>query len=392
MTWAKLDDQFFSHPKVIDLSKDAKLVFLAGLTYCAGQLTDGLISPGGLRMIAAQVDAPRSVADELTAAGLWEAVDGGYHVHDYLEYNPTGHEVRAKREARAEAGRIGGVRSGETRAQKAQAKREAIEAKHEANASHSAKQNEANAEAKAKQNRTPYPYPYPYPTTVTDNSKESSNSIIVADADASGDDDSAPHAPEDVIPSAPEPTSDQTAEKPAAPERPEKIAPDAPAMRLAIQLREAVLAHNSTALDARKAMTGQGIQAWARKLEALISDPRRAPPDVEAVIAYAASASFWQPIVINPDKLKKHYDTINGQRLNARNGKNGHSNGGNSNGSMGRAAAAQASRPYHDRSVRSRSGSVQGNAGGWTPERADEFNEQARAIRQQFARSSGGNA
>lgn len=158
MTWAKLDDQFFLHPKVIDRSKDAKLLFLAGLTYCAGQLTDGLISPASLRMIAAQVDVPREVADELLAAGLWEMVEGGYHVHDYLNYNPTGDEVRARREARAEAGRKGGLHSGETRAQKAIIKREANEAKREANASANA---QAKREAKAKQNRTPSPYPYP---------------------------------------------------------------------------------------------------------------------------------------------------------------------------------------------------------------------------------------
>lgn len=209
--------------------------------------------------------------------------------------------------------------------------------------------------------------------TVTDDSKESGNSIIVADALASGDDDSAPHAPDVDVPlSEPEPTPDVISEKPTTPA---KIAPDAPAMRLAIQLREAVLAHNSTALDARKAMTGQGIQAWARKIEALISDPRRAPPDVEAVIAYATSDTrFWQAIVLNPDKLKKHFDTINGQRLNARSGQNG----GNGNG-------RQTANAAHGRSAGGGYGSGSGNGRAGTggashpPVGTPEYIEWARA-------------
>ncbi len=71
MSWVKLDDQIFAHPKIINLAQDAKLLYLAGLAYCAGQLTDGLLSPGAVRMIAAQVDAAGAeCAGELVNAGL----------------------------------------------------------------------------------------------------------------------------------------------------------------------------------------------------------------------------------------------------------------------------------------------------------------------------------
>jgi hypothetical protein len=99
VTWVKLDDQFFGHPKVIDLSKDAKLLYLAGLTYCSEHLTDGRISPAALRLVAAMVDAPRdATAAELVAAGLWERTTDAYQVHDYLKHQPPAEVVRQKRE------------------------------------------------------------------------------------------------------------------------------------------------------------------------------------------------------------------------------------------------------------------------------------------------------
>jgi len=102
MTWVKLDDQFFAHPKVIDLSKDAKLLYLAALNHCAAQLTDGALSSGAVRAVAALVDVQRSVAEELVNAGLWETTDTGYAVHDYLTYNRTAEQVKADRAANTE--------------------------------------------------------------------------------------------------------------------------------------------------------------------------------------------------------------------------------------------------------------------------------------------------
>lgn len=98
MSWAKLDDQFFAHPKVIDLSKDAKILFLAGLCHCAAQLTDGKITPGALRMVCALVDVKKSEAASLVNVGLWhDSGDGSYTVHNYQEYNPSAEEVKAER-------------------------------------------------------------------------------------------------------------------------------------------------------------------------------------------------------------------------------------------------------------------------------------------------------
>lgn len=97
MSWVKLDDQFFAHPKIINLSKDAKLLHLAALTYCASQLTDGMLTPGAVRMASAQVDAEPACIAELVTAGVWEMDGANYRIHDYLVYNPSGEEVKAER-------------------------------------------------------------------------------------------------------------------------------------------------------------------------------------------------------------------------------------------------------------------------------------------------------
>lgn len=101
MAWVKLDDQFFANPKVIDLPKDAKLLYLGGLTHAAAQLTDGALTPGAVRLIAAMVDVDRSHAAALVTAGLWDVDGDNYIIHDYHSYNRTAEQVKADRDANA---------------------------------------------------------------------------------------------------------------------------------------------------------------------------------------------------------------------------------------------------------------------------------------------------
>lgn len=102
MGWVKIDDAFFTHRKVEGLSKDAKLLFVAGLTWCARELTDGFVSATGLRTSAALVDVKATTAKQLVDAGLWHKRADGYDVHDYLEYQPTAEEERQRRREHAD--------------------------------------------------------------------------------------------------------------------------------------------------------------------------------------------------------------------------------------------------------------------------------------------------
>ncbi len=111
MSWVKLDDDFFENPKTGPLSNGAKLLYLAGLTYCAKRLTDGQIDPRGVKAVRAKTGAGMKVVAELETAGRWEKNGNGYIVHDYLDYNPPAAKVLAQRKAAKE--RMSRARSGE---------------------------------------------------------------------------------------------------------------------------------------------------------------------------------------------------------------------------------------------------------------------------------------
>lgn len=113
MSWIKLDDQWMDHPKIIRAGRDARDMWLASITWCAKQLTDGFIPLNLLPVLAVaagiNVANCQDFATTLIEVRLWDATDGGYLVHDYLDYNPSKEEVLATREARKEAGKAGGL-------------------------------------------------------------------------------------------------------------------------------------------------------------------------------------------------------------------------------------------------------------------------------------------
>lgn len=102
MSWVRIEDGFFRHRKVIDLSKDAKLLFIAGLCHCSDQTTDGFISTASLRLIAASVDVKPQVASLLVDVGLWHKQADGHTVHDYLDYQPSAEDERRRKAENAD--------------------------------------------------------------------------------------------------------------------------------------------------------------------------------------------------------------------------------------------------------------------------------------------------
>lgn len=148
MTWFRVDDSFPQHPKVLSIPRKDRtaaigLWTIAG-TWCAAQLTDGAL---GAHMVE-ELAGTKRAADLLVSVGLWEKTDDGYQIHDYLDYNPSAEEVRAdqaaKHEAKAKAGRLGGIASGVARRKHGRSKDEA-----------GAKQNDSTDETNGKQNEAP---------------------------------------------------------------------------------------------------------------------------------------------------------------------------------------------------------------------------------------------
>lgn len=126
MPWAKLDDGFYDHPKFTELLEEpdgwAALGFWAAMLAWANRHTrkPGKI-PGLLkRLDVARMDRTRGpvFAGVLVKVGLWEIHADGWLIHDFAQYLPK----TSTSEARAEAGRKGGIASGTSRSLKAEAR------------------------------------------------------------------------------------------------------------------------------------------------------------------------------------------------------------------------------------------------------------------------------
>lgn len=118
MAWVRLDDGFPDHPKIDAAGGDAAWLHVCGIAYCARNLTDGFVAFGRVPKLSDRKGSLK-LATQLVEVGLWEETEGGYLIHDYLDYNPTKEEVLAdradKHEQKAKAGRMGGVASGVAR-------------------------------------------------------------------------------------------------------------------------------------------------------------------------------------------------------------------------------------------------------------------------------------
>jgi hypothetical protein len=125
MGWFKIDDQLFSHPKVLSIDPRYRLAAMGLFTlagaWSSAHLTDGVIPEQALSSIQASAKSAKQQAQVLIKVGLWDAHPSGYVFHDWADYNPTRAEVLAKRQVRAAAGKIGGEHSASKRASKVQA-------------------------------------------------------------------------------------------------------------------------------------------------------------------------------------------------------------------------------------------------------------------------------
>ncbi|WP_280273423.1 hypothetical protein [Nocardia wallacei] len=112
MTWFKIDDKFWSSPQRLRASHAAIGAWCIAGSYCADQLTDGIVSKNALKMLGIR---PK-IARELVEIGLWiERPNGDFEFVNWKKYNPLKLEVEARREQLREAGRAGGKRSGQSR-------------------------------------------------------------------------------------------------------------------------------------------------------------------------------------------------------------------------------------------------------------------------------------
>lgn len=121
MTWFKVDDSFYDHPKRPDDLKAVGLWVLAG-SYCAKHLTGGFFPASRLRALG----GTPALARTLVSCGLWtetcRVLDGnstkGWQFHDWEEYQPSRSDVqeyrKKERERKAAWRAAKSARQGET--------------------------------------------------------------------------------------------------------------------------------------------------------------------------------------------------------------------------------------------------------------------------------------
>jgi hypothetical protein len=95
MPWVRLDDSFYSHPKVVSAGAEAVGLYVMALTYASHHLTDGHVPAAWVReKVGAKT---RKLTAALVEHSLWSENGTGWVIHDYLEYNPSRESIEDKR-------------------------------------------------------------------------------------------------------------------------------------------------------------------------------------------------------------------------------------------------------------------------------------------------------
>ncbi len=279
MPWVRLDEGFADHPKLREAGPLGLAMQVAGLCYCNRYLTDGFIPSSvvptllnlegiGMNIWHGELmgggdDATwQLVVDALLAVGLWEQVEGGYYIHDYLDYQPSRSQVIAEREQKREAGQRGGLASAQARAQ--------------ARAT-------APAHTPAQAESKPVPGPVPGPVPLSES------------VESSQDHESA----------CPQPTA---AAKPKSKKETVVLGEDTDAYQLTALLREHILSNDAQAKV--PALTPKAMAGWCGEMDLLIRVDNRAPPTIRAVIDWCQADSFWRANILSPSSLRKQFSRL----------------------------------------------------------------------------------
>lgn len=99
MNWSRLDANFATNHKTIALmgsraGEHALLVYVFSHGYAASHGTDGFIPKGAIGTFHGTAKDATILVD----IGLWDAVDGGWVVHDWREYQPSSEEAQRRSE------------------------------------------------------------------------------------------------------------------------------------------------------------------------------------------------------------------------------------------------------------------------------------------------------
>ena len=93
MPWFKVDDGFAFHRKAIKAGNAALGLWVRSGSWCAHQLTDGVVPTEILSLLGGSV----ADAEALVSAGLWSPIEDGYQFNGWHDYQPTKADVEEER-------------------------------------------------------------------------------------------------------------------------------------------------------------------------------------------------------------------------------------------------------------------------------------------------------
>ena len=103
LPWVRLDTQFPSNPKVLELAAGkhhkAAFVYLCSLAYSGSHQTDGYLPSNCLPFIHGTM----AEAKKLVEVGFWIPSPGGWDINGWHEFQPSSEETMKRRE-RAQKG------------------------------------------------------------------------------------------------------------------------------------------------------------------------------------------------------------------------------------------------------------------------------------------------
>jgi len=105
VSWGNLDDQSTFHPKIVKAGNAVWGAMCRMIAWSKAHSTDGFIPD-----VIAKLIATHAELDAAFEANLLEMREGGYAVHDFLDWNDSARKVEALRNKRKNAGRIGGLK------------------------------------------------------------------------------------------------------------------------------------------------------------------------------------------------------------------------------------------------------------------------------------------
>ena len=98
MTFAQLHDGFYRNAKVKRVDSVGKWMWVASIGYANEHLTDGFVPVEALGELTELDSKPRAkVAAKLVEVGLWETAEGGWKIHDFLNWNLSREQVLKRR-------------------------------------------------------------------------------------------------------------------------------------------------------------------------------------------------------------------------------------------------------------------------------------------------------